>query len=667
MPNDQNKIQSLRDQINFHNYRYYVLDDPEISDADYDRLMRELQTLETKHPELVTPDSPTQRVGAAPLEAFETAEHTTPMLSLDNALNEQEMRDFNDRTQRSLQSHSAIEYICEPKLDGLAIELVYVNGLFTVGSTRGDGFVGEDVTQNLKTVRSIPLRLLEKQSPAPERIEIRGEVVMGIREFERLNRQREEKGEPVFANPRNAAAGSLRQLDPSVTASRPLDFFAYGLGQATGITFRTHSEVLEVFTKLGLKVNPFIRKCKGIDSVINYHHEMEERRERLPYEIDGVVIKVNDFALQAKLGAKTRSPRWAIAYKFTAKQETTQILDIIAQVGRTGVLTPVAIMQPINVGGVEVSRATLHNQDEIDRKDIRVGDWVLIQRAGDVIPEVVKVIESKRTGSQKPYKLPETCPACGSQTVRSEGEVARRCVNFACPAQVKERIHHFASKRAMDIDGLGEKLVTQLVEKGLVNAVADLYSLTLEQLAGLEHMAEKSAQNILTAIEDSRHRTLERLIFALGIRFVGEHISRVLAEAFGDIDKLFTVTTEQLTCIDEIGPQVAASVVEFFSKEENHSIIERLRQAGLQMTFAKNQKDDLLQGKTFVFTGTLTSFSREEAEDLTASLGGKATSSVSKNTSYVVAGDAPGSKAEKARQLGVTVLSEEEFKKMIGK
>ncbi len=666
MPNNQTKIQALRDKINYHNYRYYVLDDPEISDAEYDRLMRELIDFEAKHPELITPDSPTQRVGAAPLEAFETVEHTIPMLSLDNALNEQEMREFNDRTQRTLQSHSAIEYVCEPKLDGLAVELVYVDGVFTVGSTRGDGIMGENVTQNLKTIKSIPLRLLKQVSNLQTRLEVRGEVLMGVREFERLNSQRAEKEEQAFANPRNAAAGSLRQLNPAITASRPLDFFAYGLGQAQGISFRSHYEVLETLNKFGFKTSPFVRRCKGIEPVIQYHREMNERRERLTYEIDGIVVKVNNFALQDRLGAKTRSPRWAIAFKFVAKQKTTQILDIIAQVGRTGTLTPVAIMEPVFVGGVDVSRATLHNQDEIDRKDIRIGDWVVVQRAGDVIPEVVKVIQSKRTGQERSYTLPDNCPACGSLTVRSEGEVARRCINFACPAQVKERIHHFASKRAMDIDGMGEKLINQLVEKELVKNVADLYSLTHERLAELERMADKSAENILTAINDSRERPLDRVIFALGIRFVGEHISSILADTFGDIDQLMVATEDQLMGIREIGPQVAASVVEFFSKEENRRIIDCLRQAGVRMVSEGGKKNTLLLGKSFAFTGALQSLSRLEAEKLIVSLGGRYITAVSKNTDYVVAGESAGTKAEKAKQLGVPILNEEEFKKLIG-
>ena len=664
--NNKYRIESLREQLHYHNYRYYVLDEPEISDAEYDRLMHELQELERQHPELVTADSPTQRVGAPPLEAFETVTHTIPMLSLDNAMDEGELREFDDRVKRLLSTSNEIEYEAEPKLDGLAVELIYERGILTVGSTRGDGVTGENITQNLKTIKSIPLRLLSKQVAVPERLEVRGEAIMEIGAFERLNKQREQNGEPLFANPRNAAAGSLRQLDSNITASRPLDLYCYGVGQVVGATFKNHLELLATLKKLGLKVNPHIRRCANVSAVLEYYSELGERRESLPYEIDGVVVKVNDFALHERLGTKTRSPRWAIAYKFEAKQETTQILDIIAQVGRTGILTPVAIMQPIRVGGVEVSRATLHNQDEIERKDVRIGDWVVIQRAGDVIPEVVKVIESKRTGRERPYHLPDTCPSCGGQVVRLPEEVAHRCQNLSCPAQVKERIWHFASKRAMDIDGLGGKLVDQLVEKGLVKNVADLYFLTKEQLAGLERMADKSGQNIIDAIAASRDRSLDRLVFALGIRFVGEHVARVLVNAMGTLDALMKASTEQLETIHEIGPNVAQSVVQFFSKKENRKIIERLQQGGVKIGKVEKKAGNKFTGKTFVFTGALQSFTRSEAQRLVENLGGRAASSVSKNTDFVVVGEAAGSKAEKARALGVHILSEDEFREMLG-
>ncbi len=662
----QEKLKLLRDQLHYHSYRYYVLDDPEVSDVEYDRMFRELEAIEAQYPQLITPDSPTQRVGAKPADAFESYQHTLPMLSLDNALNEEEFLAFDARTKRSLGATTDLEYICEPKLDGLAVELVYIDGILTVGATRGDGFSGENVTQNIKTVKSIPLRLLSDKSIIPERLEVRGEVILGIREFEQLNRAREEKDEPTFANPRNAAAGSLRQLDSQITASRPLDMFCYGIGQVDGLTFTTHLQVLQTCKNFGLKVNANIRKCTGAAQVLKYYRDIVELRDSLPYEIDGVVIKVNDLGLQERLGVRSRSPRWAIAYKFPARQETTQVLDIIAQVGRTGALTPVAIMKAINIGGVEVSRATLHNQDEIDRKDVRVGDWVVVQRAGDVIPEVVQVIKSKRTGNERKYKLPEKCPVCGSETVRPEGEAARRCINFSCPAQLKERIFHFASKRAMDIDGLGSKLVDQLVEKGFVKNAADLYFLSREQLSGLERMAEKSADNLLEAIETSRHRSLDRLLFALGIRFIGEHVARVIVNAFGSFTKIENASEEELTAVFEVGPQVAKSVVEFFSKQENREIVNRLRAGGVEIREAVvEDTKDMLDGKIFVFTGALQTFTRHEVQDLVEKLGGRASSSVSKQTDFVVIGENPGSKAEKARNLGVRIITEDEFRKMV--
>ncbi len=659
----QSRLQELRDLLHHHNHRYYVLDDPLISDAEYDRLMRELIEMERQFPDLITPDSPSQRVGGAPLDAFSPASHAVPMLSLDNALSEEEFLAFDERTRRALGTPEEMEYICEPKLDGLAVELVYENGALVQGSTRGDGYVGEDVTQNLKTIKSIPLKLLRLH---PELLQVRGEVILGHEEFEQLNRQREKQGEPLFANPRNAAAGSLRQLDPAVTAARPLNMFCYGIGASRGFSFQSQAELLRQCAEMGLRVNPHVRTVRGAQAVLAYHQEMSARRESLPYDIDGIVVKVNEVALQEQLGAKTKSPRWAIAFKFPARQEITQILDITVQVGRTGTLTPVAIMAPVSVGGVLVSRATLHNQDEIDRKEIRIGDWVVIQRAGDVIPEVVAVVTGRRTGAEQPFRLPQACPVCGSHTVRPEDEAARRCINLACPAQIKERIFHFASKRAMDIDGLGEKLVDQLVEKGLVKDVADLYFLDLDRLAGLERMAEKSARNLLDAITASRQRSLERILFALGIRFVGEHVARVLIDAFHSLEALGKASREALMQVHEIGPQVAGSVCDFFATEENRQIIERLRRGGVEMQPARHSSSDRLKGLTFVFTGALTSFTREEAERLVIALGGRAASSVSVKTSYVVAGEAAGSKLDKARQWGVTILSEETFKKMAG-
>jgi len=662
-PSAEERIRELRDLIHYHNHRYYVLDDPEISDAEYDRLMRELIGLEQQHPDLVTEDSPTQRVGGAPLEAFAPAPHALPMLSLDNALAVEEFLAFDQRTRRTLGQETPLDYVCEPKLDGLAVELVYIDGRFTLGSTRGDGYTGEEITRNLKTIKSIPLKLLH---PPTGRLEVRGEVILGKEEFARLNRDRQERGDPLFANPRNAAAGSLRQLDPQITAARPLAIFCYAIGQADAFPFTTHAEMLAKFKAMGLRVNPLIERVSGAEAVIAYHQAIGERRSRLPYEIDGIVVKVNPVTQQELLGAKSKSPRWAIAFKFPARQEVTRILDIQVQVGRTGVLTPVAIMQPVQVGGVIVSRATLHNQDEIDRKEIRIGDWVVVQRAGDVIPEIVKVITTRRTGTEQPFLLPERCPACGSQTVRPEDEAARRCINVACPAQIKERIFHFASKRAMDIDGLGEKLVEQLVESGLVKDVADLYSLTPPQLAGLDRMADKSAANIIDAIAASRTRPLDRLLFALGIRQVGEHVARVLVEALASMEALIHAAPETLMQIHEIGPQVAENVHGFFATPENLQVIERLRQAGVAMPPAVARQGTRLAGQTIVLTGTLASFTREEAEKLVLEQGGHPASSVSKKTTFVVAGEAAGSKLDKARELGIPVLSETEFKEKIG-
>jgi len=661
------RINQLRDEINYHNYRYYVLDDPEISDAEYDRLMRELQELEGQYPELITPDSPTQRVGAAPLEAFETVEHTFPMLSLDNGFEEYEIREFEDRLKKLLPADEKVEYVAEPKFDGLAVELIYENGLFTIGSTRGDGLVGENVTQNLKTIKTVPLRLIDRETSVPERLEVRGEVVFGIKDFEELNRQREAAGEPLFANPRNAAAGSLRQLDPKITASRPLDIFFHSAGQIIGHTFETHWEFLNTITKWGLKVSPLRKLCKNLDEIFSFYQELLDQREELPYEIDGMVIKVNRLAQREIIGVKTRSPRWAIAYKFPARQETTQILDIIAQVGRTGTLTPVAIMKPVKISGVEVSRATLHNQDEIDKKDIRIGDWVIVQRAGDVIPEVVKVIESKRTGNEKKYHIPDTCPVCGGHVVRLPGEAAHRCQNVSCPAQLKQQIRHFASRNAMDIEGLGDKLIDQLVDRGLVKDIAGLYFLTKEQWSKLERMADKSAQNIIDALEKSKKIPLGRFIFALGIRFVGEHAARLLAEHFRTFENLKRASYEELLNIHEIGPQSAQSIIQFFNEPKNIDMINRLFKAGIQIEKETAPKKQPLAGKTFVFTGALENFTRHEAEELVTSLGGRAASSVSRNTDFVVVGKDPGSKAQKARDLGVHILTEQEFKKMIGK
>lgn len=658
------KAKELRRQIETANYNYYVLDNPTISDAEYDRLMRELEQLEAAYPELRTPDSPTQRVGAQPLDEFKTVTHRVPMLSLDNAMDEGEIRDFAIRVQKSLPGET-VQFVCEPKIDGLAVELVYENGVFISGSTRGDGITGEDITQNLKTIRSIPLRLMPNL-PIPTLLEVRGEVYMDKADFQRLNEQQLKEGKPLFANPRNSAAGSVRQLDPQITAKRPLKIFCYGLGSLEGYSFQTHHEFLEALLKWGFRVNPLIEIAKEVEALIAYYHKIESIRDSMPYDIDGVVYKVDSLAQQAKLGIKSRSPRWAIAGKFKAQQEVTQIIDIEASVGRTGAITPVAHLKPVQIGGVTVSHATLHNQDEIDRKDIRIGDWVVVQRAGDVIPQVVKVITERRTGNEKRYSIPANCPVCGTPVVREEDEAKHRCPNINCPAQIKASIEHFASKRAMNIEGLGEKLIEQLVDSGLIKNVADIYSLRKEQLLTLERMGEKSAQNLLDAIAASQNVSLARFIYALGIRNVGEHIAKVLAKAFGSLERLSQASEEELMAIEGVGPIVARSVRNFFNAESNRQTIEKLLSSGIRISSEQDYKQkEEIAGKTFVFTGTLTNFTREEAQALVEKYGGKSASSVSKKTDYVVVGENAGSKAETARQLGVKILNEAEFLELI--
>jgi len=659
------RAKQLREAIEYHNYRYYVLDDPEISDAEYDRMMRELETLEAEFPELRDANSPTQRVGAPPLEEFETVTHTIPMLSLANGQNEIEVREFDQRVRRFLGTDGDIAYVAEPKLDGLAVELVYERGNLVVGSTRGDGVNGENITQNLRTIRSIPLSLVGKEVPVPERLEVRGEVYMEIERFRELNKKREASGEALFANPRNAAAGSLRQLDPAITASRPLNIFFYGMGGILGFMFKTHSEFLETIPYWGLRVNPITKRCRDIDEIIEYYDDIEGEREMLPYEIDGVVIKVDDLNLQGRLGVISRNPRWALAYKFRPKQETTKVLDIIPQVGRTGAITPVAILEPVRVGGIEIGRATLHNQDEIDKKDVRIGDTVIVQRAGDVIPEVVKVVDSERTGAERKFHIPDTCRVCGADVVRLENEALHRCIGLSCPAQLKGRIKHFASKRAMDIDGLGDKLVAQLVDRGMVKDVSDLYRLSKEDLVGLERMADKSAQNILDAIEGSKKKPLAKFIYALGIRHVGEHLSEVLAKELKSLTNFFRVTEEELLVIREVGPELAQSVVRFFGDATNREVVEKLQGAGLTIAGPAVEQVAKLKDLTFVFTGALETFTRDEARDLVESLGGRTSSDVSKTVDYVVVGKDPGSKYDRAKELGITVLSESQFREMV--
>ena len=661
------RVQELREQINYHNYRYYVLDDPVISDAEFDRLLQELIGLEERYPRLLTPDSPSQRVGAAPLEKFETVRHRLPMISLDDAFSEGEVREFEERLQRFLRSPEPLQYVLEPKMDGCAIELVYEQGRFRVGSTRGDGVRGENVTQNLKTIHTIPLQILTREEPAPELLEVRGEVYMDLSEFQKLNEQRLSQGEPAFANPRNAAAGSLRQLDPGITAARPLKIFCYGVGEVRGRSFASHWEVLQTLKTWGFRVSELIEQGEGIDAAIAYHCRLEQQRHGLPFEIDGIVIKVDSLSLQERLGAKARSPRWALAYKFAATQETTRVLDIVVNVGRTGAVTPMAVMQPVALGGVTVSRATLHNEDEVARKDVRVGDWVLVQRAGDVIPEVVKVISEHRTGQEKPFQMPKLCPACGTPLVRPPGEKVTRCPNPDCFGAQTRAIMHFASKGAMDIDGLGEKIIRQLVSAGLVREVSDLYRLTEGDLLPLERFAEKSAQNLIQAIERSKKVALHRLINALGIRYVGEATARILARHFQSLDRLIKASRDELLEVEGVGEQVAASIREYFDLPRHLELLRQLKEAGVEELPPEAPATGPLAGKTFVFTGGLAHISREEAKAQVTARGGKVSSSVSAKTDYVVMGADPGSKYAKAEELGVPLLDESAFEELIGR
>ena len=674
----EKRIGELRSLIRHHSHRYYQLDDPEITDAEYDRLMLELLDLEERFPGLASPDSPTRRVGAAPLEKFNAVRHPTPMLSLANAFNVEDILDYHERIRRLLGGESAIRFVVEPKVDGVAVNLVYENGILAVGATRGDGAVGEEVTQNLKTIRSIPLRIGpppddEREetatTPHPERMEVRGEVFIDTESFRNLNRRRLAAGQPAFANPRNAAAGSLRQLNPKETAKRPLDIFCYALGEVRGASFRSHWEALQSLSRWGFPINPHIRRAESIRDCIDYYHSMAGGRSALPYEIDGIVIKVDDLSLQSELGSVSRSPRWAIACKFPATQETTVIEDIVVQVGRTGVLTPVAVMRPVRIAGVIVSRATLHNQDEIDRKDIRIGDTVMVQRAGDVIPEVVKVVVSRRTGQEKTFAFPESCPECGSKVVRLEGEAAHRCIGLACPAKIRECIKHFASRGGMDIEGLGDRLVSRLVETGHIKDPADLYGLQAEHLFRLERMAEKSAGNLLQAIERSKNPPLEKFLFALGIRHVGERTSGILARTFQTLDRIMAATADDLVGIRDIGPEVAASIVKFFQEPSNRSVIEKLRSAGIAIREPETLQEQPLplSGKSFVLTGKLNGMTRNEAQRILASLGGSCLDSVTKGTDFVIAGESPGSKLRKAREAGITILDEKGFLELIGR
>ena len=659
------RIKILSKELERHNRLYYEKDMPEITDAEYDALFKELQELELSFPEQAQPDSPTKRVGGRPLAKFSQVRHTQPMLSLENGFNEEDIRDFDDRVKRflGLSGETLISYMCEPKMDGVAVELVYQQGLFAIGSTRGDGLVGEDVTENLKTLHDIPLRL--RLDDAPELLTVRGEVYLPLAPFRKFNREREEEGLPVFANPRNAAAGSLRQLDSRITAKRPLSIFCYAQGETLGISFASQSDFLAKIPDWGLPVNPLVQVVSGSEAVISYYVEMMEKRDDLPYEIDGVVVKVDPYPMQRDLGEKSRSPRWAIALKFPPRQATTKVEEIVPQVGRTGVITPVAHLTPVNVSGVMVSRATLHNWEEMERKDIRKGDTVVVERAGDVIPAVVRVLTEKRVGTETALPVPLTCPECGGEIVRIPGEVAVRCVGLACPAQLRESLKHFASRRAMDIDGLGEKFIEQLLSLQLVKDVADIYTLTREDFMQFERMGDKLSENLLQAIESSKSRDLSRFIFALGIRNVGEHTAKLLASAFGSVENLAQASEEELTSIREVGPQVAESITDFFKNQENQRIIERLLASGVQPSVEEKRVGGRFTGKTFVFTGTLTRFTRDDAKKIVELEGGHAAGSVSKKTDYVVAGSEAGSKLDKAVQLGVKVLTEEEFLELV--
>jgi DNA ligase (NAD+) len=660
--NVRNEIEKLVKDLNYHCYRYYVLDSPVISDAEYDRLYFRLKDLEEKY-HYVLPDSPTQRVGAPPLERFEKVKHTEPMLSLDNAFSYGDIEEFDKRIKKLLKSDGDIVYTVEPKYDGLAIELTYRNGLLHKASTRGDGYEGEDVTRNLRTIKSVPIKI-GPVSALPEEIDIRGEVYMDISDFENLNREREKKGEPSFANPRNAAAGSVRQLDSSITASRRLHLACYGIGSAKGADFSSQFEFIQWLKKARFPVPALVKELKGIQKVIQTVREIVDKRSEFSFETDGAVIKVNDFGLQKQLGIKTREPRWAIAYKFAAHQGITRILDIQGSVGRTGVITPFAVFEPVRIGGVTVSRSTLHNWDEMKRKDIKIGDTVLVERAGDVIPHVISVIKEKRTGREKPFRVPESCPVCGSMVTREEGEVAVRCVGLDCPAQVQERIAHFASRGAMDIEGLGEKNIELLYSKGLISHFVDIFRLKKDDLLNLPRFAEKSSQNLIVAIEKSKRTTLSRFLYAVGILHVGEYASKLLAKNFRDLQSLYRVKPEKIMEIKQMGEKIASSVSVFFNDEKNIKTLETLKDLGLEINnpdYVSGKKEaKALEGLTFVITGTLPK-PRKEIEHLIETHGGRISSAISANTDYLVAGEDPGSKLEKANILGVKTITYDEL------
>lgn len=664
----QEAIRKLREAIRYHNYRYYVLDAPVISDTEYDELMNDLQALEQRFPKLRTSDSPTQQVGGEPREELGLVKHPTPVLSLKAVYDEEDVQSFDQNCRQDL-GIDTVEYIAEPKYDGLAVELIYEDGSFSVASTRGDGDTGEDITANIKTIKEIPLALLSQEGISiPDRLVVRGEIYMRKDEFKEFNQRRAEAGKGQFANPRNAAAGSVRQLDPNVTVRRPLHVFLYAVSDAEKLGLETHWQVLQTLPKWGLRVNlERARRCSGVEEALKYHADMVEIRDDLPYEIDGVVYKVNRLSYQEELGVRTRDPRWALAYKFQPRRATTTIRDIEVQVGRTGKLTPVAVLEPVHIGGVEVSRASLHNQSEIERKDIRIGDTVLVARAGDVIPQVVKSIKEERDGSEQVFRMPERCPVCGSEVVMSENKKQTRCPNVKCPAQLRERITHFASREAMDIEGLGEKRTEQLIESGLVKRLSSLYELRKEELLSLERFADKSAENLLQEIEGSKEQTLSRFLYALGIPLVGEHVARVLANHFKTLDELMKASENELRTIDQIGREVAHSIVTFFAEDQNYHVIRDIRKVGLTLhnPLYTGEDEQPLEGLTFVFTGKLERWTRDEVKRFIERLGGRATSSVSGETDYVVAGPEAGSKLDEAAEHGVPVLDEKEFVDLI--
>lgn len=655
----EEKIDKLIKLLNYYNYKYYVENNPVVSDYEYDKLYHQLLELEKKYPQFIKPYSPTQRVGGQPLKEFKTVQHKIPMLSIDNTYSSDELIEFDKRVKR-MADVEYVDYVVELKYDGVAVSLIYEDGKFTLGASRGDGFRGDDITENLKTVKTLPLYI-----PYKKPIEVRGEVYMRKDDFEKLNREREKNGEQLFANPRNATAGSLKLLDSREVAKRNLQLFVYqGI---VGDNYKNHWDVMNFLKELGFPVSPHMKHAENIKEVIDYCNEWEEKRFSLPYNIDGMVVKVNSLSLQEKLGTTTKSPRWVVAYKFPAEQVSTIIKDVTVQVGRTGTLTPVAILEPVEISGTIVSRATLHNFDEIKRLGVKIGDRVFVEKGGEIIPKIVKVIPEARDGDEKDIPVPEKCPVCGSPVIKDTGEVAIRCPNVRCPAQVKERIIHFASKNAMDIEGLGEQWVNIFVDKGLLSDYGDIYYLKYEDLINLERMGDKSVKNLLNAIEDSKNRPLSRLIFALGIRYIGTHASEILAENFSSIDHLAEATFDQLSSIDEIGPVMAESIVEFFKNEENLRVIEKLKKAGVKTSREEKEieKKDVLSGLTFVITGTLKNYTRDEITDYIKSLGGKVSSSVSKKTDYIICGEEPGSKLQRGKQLGIKIISEEEFEQLV--